>query len=431
MKPRPSPVPLSSSDALTGLGTRAAAVARLGEWLAAGDKVHAALLAFRRFDALNLAYGTPAGDAALAEVALRLRHFAAAEIDGSWLAARDGGSRFLLIANESCSREAWQLSAAQLLDALAKPIVTAAGTVRLSPRAALLRATAADSPDSVLDRLGQTLAAAMAQSPRRTAWADGEATRLGISAAQLEADLIQALDRGEIEVVYQPQFSARDNRLTGAEALARWNHRKLGKLGASALFTIAERADFVAQLSAHIAGIALAGARSWPGDLRLSLNVTPADLASADYGNQLSALIRQSRFAPARLTLEVTEQVLLGDVTHAAEMLGMLAAQGIRIALDDFGAGFCNFRYLQLLPLHSLKLDRTMIDGVVDNPRDLAVLRAIIAMARALDLTVTAEGVENEAQRQLAAREGCSHYQGFLRAQPMDAEHFGRFARSG
>ena len=428
MKPGKTPVPTAHSDALTGLGTRAAAHGRLGEWLAAGDKVHAVLLAFRRFDALNLAYGTPAGDAALAEVAQRLRHFAAAEIEGGWLAARDGGSRFLLIANESCSREAWQLAAGQLLDALAKPIVTAAGTLRLSPRAALLRATAADSPDSVLDRLGQTLAGAMDQSGRRLAWADGEATRLGISAAQLEADLIQALDRGEIEVVYQPQFSAQDNRLTGAEALARWNHHKLGRLGAGALFTIAERADFVAQLSAHIARLALEGAQKWPMDLRLSLNVTPADLASADYDRQLELLIKQTRFAPWRLTLEVTEQVLLGDVTHAAQVLGKLAAEGIQIALDDFGAGFCNFRYLQLLPLHYLKLDRTMIDGVAGNARDLAVLRAIIAMAKALDLKVIAEGVESEAQRQLAAGEGCSHYQGFLRAQPMDAAAFRDFA---
>lgn len=428
MKASKLPDPAPHGDALTGLASREAALARLGEWQAAGDKVHAILLGFRRFDALNLAYGTAAGDAALVEVAQRLRHFAAAEIEGSWLAARDGGSRFLLIANESCSREVWQLAAGQLLDALAKPIVTASGTLRLSPRAALLRATVADNPASVLDRLGQTLANAMALSGRRLAWADGEATRLGVSAAQLEADLIQALDKDEIEVVFQPQFACADNRLTGAEALARWNHPKLGKLGAGALFTIAERADHVAQLSAHIARLALQGAQKWPMDLRLSLNVTPADLASADYDKQLAALIKQCRFAPWRLTLEVTEQVLLGDVTHAAEVLGRLAAQGIQVALDDFGAGFCNFRYLQLLPLHYLKLDRTMIDSVAGNARDLAVLRAIVAMARALDLKVIAEGVESEAQRHLAAGEGCSHYQGFLRAQPMDGAAFKEFA---
>ena len=422
--------PAARSDPLTGLATRDAAAARLGEWLGRGDKVHALLIGLRRFDAVNLAYGTSAGDAALSEVAQRLKHFAASELDGGWLTARSGGDGFLLLANEPCSRERWQLAAGQLLDALARPIATAWGTVRLSPRGALLRGIEGDSAPTVLDRLGQALGAALGQSARRLIWADGEATKTGLSAAQLEADLLRALDRGEIEVVYQPQFGCLDNRLTGGEALARWNHPTLGRVGAGALFAIAERADHVAQLSQHIAQLALKGAKAWPMDLRLSLNVTPNDLASADYAQRLSGLIKTSGFAPWRLTLEVTEQVLLSDTPHAAQVLRELAGQGIRIALDDFGAGFCNFRYLKLLPLHYLKLDRSMIDGVAGDSRDLAVLRAIIAMAGALDLKVIAEGVESEAQRALIAAEGCASYQGFLMAQPMSAAQFLNLART-
>ena len=422
--------PAARSDPLTGLATRDAAAARLGEWLGRGDKVHALLIGLRRFDAVNLAYGTSAGDAALSEVAQRLKQFAASELDGGWLAARSGGDGFLLLANEPCSRERWQLAAGQLLDALARPIATAWGTVRLSPRGALLRGIEGDSAPTVLDRLGQALGAALGQSARRLIWADGEATKTGLSAAQLEADLLRALDRGEIEVVYQPQFGCLDNRLTGGEALARWNHPTLGRVGAGALFAIAERADHVAQLSQHIAQLALKGAKAWPMDLRLSLNVTPNDLASADYAQRLTGLIKTSGFAPWRLTLEVTEQVLLSDTPHAAQVLRELAGQGIRIALDDFGAGFCNFRYLKLLPLHYLKLDRSMIDGVAGDSRDLAVLRAIIAMAGALDLKVIAEGVESEAQRALIAAEGCASYQGFLMAQPMSAAAFLNLART-
>ncbi len=414
----------SRSDPLTGLATRDAAAARLSEWLGRGDKVHALLIGLRRFDAVNLAYGTSAGDAALNEVAQRLKQFAASELDGSWLAARSGGDGFLLLASEPCSRERWQLAAGQLLDALARPIATAWGTVRLSPRGALLRGIEGDSAPLVLDRLGQALGSAMGQSARRLIWADGEATKAGLSAAQLETDLLLALDRGEIEVVYQPQFGCLDNRLSGGEALARWNHPKLGRVGAGALFAIAERADHIAQLSQHIAQLALKGAKAWPMDLRLSLNVTPNDLASADYAQRLSGLIKASGFAPWRLTLEVTEQVLLSDTAHAAAVLRELAGRGVRIALDDFGAGFCNFRYLKLLPLHYLKLDRAMIEGVAGDSRDLAVLRAIIAMAGALDLKVIAEGVESEAQRALIAAEGCASYQGFLMAQPMSAAAF-------
>ena len=421
--------PATRSDPLTGLATRDAAAARLGEWLSRGDKVQALLIGLRRFDAVNLAYGTSAGDAALSEVAQRLKQFAASELDGGWLAARSGGDGFLLLASEPCSRERWQLAAGQLLDALARPIATAWGTVRLSPRGALLRGIEGDSAPTVFDRLGQALGTAMGQSARRVIWADGETTKTGLSAAQLEADLLLALDRGEIEVVYQPQFGCLDNRLSGGEALARWNHPVLGRVGAGALFAIAERADHVAQLSQHIAQLALKGAKAWPMDLRLSLNVTPNDLASANYAQRLNGLIKASGFAPWRLTLEVTEQVLLSDTAHAAAVLRELAGQGVRIALDDFGAGFCNFRYLKLLPLHYLKLDRAMIDGVAGDSRDLAVLRAIIAMAGALDLKVIAEGVESEAQRALIAAEGCASYQGFLMAQPMSAAQFLDLAR--
>lgn len=416
-------------DALTGLHGREAARARLAEWLGAGVQVHALLLGLRRFDALNLAYGSAAGDQALAEVAARLKHFAGEELDGPWLAARTGGGQFLLAATELCSRERWQMLSSALAEAVARTIAGPAGTLRLSPRVAMLRCLTGESADSALDRLGHALDALVAQPGRRLLWADGEATRAGRSAAQLEADLLGALDRDEIDVLYQPQFACADDRLNGAEALARWNHPTLGRIGAGALFAIAERADHVPQLSRHIARKAFHGAAKWPGDLRLSLNVTAGDLAAGEFAGELMKLAKASRFPAWRLTLEVTEQVLVGDVQQAASVLEGLAKQGIRVALDDFGAGFCNFRYLKLLPLHYLKLDRSMIEGVTGSPRDLAVLRAIVAMARALELQVIAEGIEDEAQRLLAAAEGCACYQGFLRAQPMAAGEFLALAR--
>lgn len=413
-------------DALTGLPGIEAVRERLRIWSQHdGVALHALLLGLRRFDAVNLAYGTAAGDLALAETAARLSHFAAAELDGPWLAARDGGS-FLLVANQACSRERWQLFAQQLADAIAGPIARGSGALRLSPQVALLRVLGQDAPETILDQLGQALASAPAT--RRVTWADGESARSGRTAAQLESDLLKAIDGDEIEVLYQPQYALADGALTGAEALARWNHPLLGRMGAGMLFGTAARADHVTQLSCHIARLALAGAKDWPSHLRLSLNVTATDLAAESYADGLLGLLDETGFPVERLTLEVTEEALLTDIQLADQTLRRLSQAGLRIALDDFGAGFCNFRYLKLLPLDYLKLDRSMIEGITTDARDLAVLRGIVAMATALALQVIAEGVETNAQRDAIAAEGCAFYQGFVAAQPMSAGEFATLA---
>lgn len=421
--------PDGGRDAVTGLATREAAAARLTEWLVAGTPVQGLMIGLQRLDTVNMAYGTATGDAALAEVAARIRHFAADELDGPWVAARAGGGQFIVLSAEPCSRERWQVVAGQLLDVVARPIAVAGETLRLSPRGALLRGLEGESADSILDRLGHALGTQRAGSGARLGWADGEAIRAGRRAARLEADLLKAIDANEIEIVFQPQFACADNRLVGAEALARWNHPALGRIGAGGLFAIADRIEHVAQLSQHIARLALEHASTWPMDLRLSLNVTPADLATERFAAQFLATLRAAGFPAWRLTVEVTEQVLLADVSQAADALRALTAEGVRIALDDFGAGFCNFRYLKLLPLRTLKLDRAMVEDAATDMRDLSVLRAIVAMARALDLQVVAEGIESEAQRILVSAEGCSSYQGFIASPPVSAEAFLSLAR--
>lgn len=425
-------------DPLTGLIGTDAAIAQLGEWRARagaegrGVTIHAMLLGLKRFATVNLAYGEEAGDRALAEVARRLLHFAHAEFDRNWLAARVGGGAFLFAVDAPCSRERWHWLAEELAQAVAVPIVQGNGAVRLAPRVALLRAVAGEEPERMLGRLTETLEAAQSLPGARLQWVDGDLSPAGRPAQQLEADLLAALDRDEIEIMFQPQFACAGGKgpgaIVGAEALARWQHPQLGRIGAGALFAIAERADHVGQLSRHIAAKALAAAARWPGELRLSLNVTAADLAAGDFAPGIIATLAASGFAPDRLTLEITEQALVAEVDRSAERLRLLCESGIRIALDDFGAGFCNFRYLKLLPLHYLKLDHSMVEGIAEDSRDLAVLRGIIAMAHALGLAVIAEGIETEAQLAVVHREGCASWQGFLGARPMSAERFAKLA---
>lgn len=248
------------------------------------------------------------------------------------------------------------------------------------------------------------------------------------SGAERSQELFAAIDGGQIEIAFQPQFSCSDERLIGAEALARWNHPRRGTIGIDALFALAGNAGDAAALTHHIAGRALAAAARWPDALRLSLNVTAADIAAENFADTFGAAVRESGFPAERLTLELTEQALVRDIDGSAAQLAWLAGKGMRIALDDFGAGFCNFRYLKILPLHYLKLDRSMVEGIVTDARDLAVLRAIVAMAGALDIAVIAEGIEDEAQLAKVRDEGCAAFQGFLRARPMAAQAFEEFA---
>jgi EAL domain-containing protein (putative c-di-GMP-specific phosphodiesterase class I) len=237
-------------------------------------------------------------------------------------------------------------------------------------------------------------------------------------------ELAAAIEQQQVEILFQPQFASRGNALVGAEALSRWNHPQLGRIGAEALFDIAERSHHGADLTRHIAGRALAIAATWPEPLRLSLNVTPTDLHDRDFAEIVAGAAARAGFALDRLTLEITEQALLSDLDRCAGQLDQLARRGVRIALDDFGAGFCNFRYLKRLPLHLLKLDRSMVQGIAEDERDLAVLRGIVAMAQALDLRLVAEGIETEEQRATIEREGCEKWQGFLGGAPMTAAEF-------
>lgn len=252
----------------------------------------------------------------------------------------------------------------------------------------------------------------------------------GVSPGALEADLLRALDRREIEVLFQPQFGCTSGAVVGTEALARWRHPSLGEIGARDLFAIAERAALVAPLSRHVVARALEDAATWPENLTLSLNITPEELGDPRFAADFAALIGRSGIAPHRLMLEITEDLLLRNLAQASSALNALRGLGFRTALDDFGAGFCNFRYLRELPLDALKLDKSMAEGVPGDATALAVLRAMVALGKALGLAVYAEGIEDEIQRAAITAEGCDYWQGFLRAQPMPSESVLALART-
>lgn len=371
--------------------------------LAAGRPVVVARAMLASFDLVNSAHGRAAGDLILGEAAARLGLAAEALFGGEAMVARGAGPEFLLAGDAARASE--EMLTARLGEALTQPF----GRALVGARIGTAVSRADEDAGALLRRAGAAL----------------ERADESAATQELAVDLHHAIGAGEIAVLFQPQVAIADGRIVGVEALARWEHPRLGTVGADALFAAAERAGLAVALSAHVQELALREAAAWPAalaDLRLSVNITADDVSGADFAERLLARVRQAGFPPARLTVEVTESGLIADLDRAAGLLGTLRQAGCRTAIDDFGTGYSSLAYLNALPLDYLKLDKALVRGVERDGRERVVVRSVLALARSLGLTAIAEGVETAEQRDLLAGEGCELYQGFLCAGAVDAD---------
>ncbi len=421
----------AGEDSLTGLPSRSAA----REWLDArlarksGSGVSACLLiGISQFASVNAAYGQQAGDAALARAAGRIERRARAMMGESGLVARMGGTEYLIACPafvEGTSGPTPTELARQMLADLSRPFVAGDRVIRLTARCGIALSVPGDDASRLLRRASAALAEARRSPTQEVVQSSGLRGRGRATVDDhdtLDADLRLALDRGEIGIVYQPQYDSRSDRIIGVEALARWNHPRLGQLDAGTLFEAADRSDTLLPLSQHIQRTALTEAGRWPAalaKLRLSINVTAADVAQEGFVPHLLAMIDESGFPHERLTIEITETGLIENIARAGALLRALRQHGLSVAIDDFGTGYSSLAYLKDLHPDYLKIDPSMSRDITGTPRDRIILRAIIAMARSLALTVIAEGVESEQQLDFLAREGCDIYQGFLRSPPV------------
>ncbi len=238
--------------------------------------------------------------------------------------------------------------------------------------------------------------------------------------------LEEAIAEDRIAVHFQPQIEPSTGRIVAVEALARWD----GEQNATRLFERAARAGLAKRLSRCTQRKALRIAGAWMpplSDLRLSVNLLAEDLACADYDAWLLDEIAAAGLPPERVSVEITESSLLADLALAAERLGRLRAAGVQIAVDDFGTGYASMAWLTSLPLDALKIDRGLVADLVEGRRDRIVVRAMISLARELNLKVVVEGVETAAQLALLAEWGCDLFQGFLGSAALDEQQLANF----
>jgi diguanylate cyclase (GGDEF)-like protein len=428
-------------DYLTGLRNRASALAWLEDALqadggeSAGDEGRpiALLIGISQFDRLNSAYGQFAGDALLSRSARRMERLVDDLAPGGAIVARIAGTAFLVVLRHVHADRAIFL-AQRLVAEVSKPFSAGDHLIRMTARCGIAEALRGDDAARLLRRAGTALADARASTGEGIRILRRERESQAVDDDRLETDLRLALDRGEIDVVFQPQYATADGRMAGVEALARWQHPHYGMLGAGALFAAAGRSDFMLPLSAHIQSEALRLAAGWPGalaEVRLSINVTAADIAQPDFLTDFLARVDGHGFPRGRVTVEITESGLIEDMDSAVQLLDRLREAGLRVAIDDFGTGYSSLAYLKALPLDYLKIDRALAQDIAGSRRDRVIVRGVIQMAKSLGLEVIAEGVETEQQLALLAHEGCDYFQGFLRSAAVDSAELAALAEAG
>jgi EAL domain-containing protein (putative c-di-GMP-specific phosphodiesterase class I) len=353
---------------------------------------------------INNSAGTAAGDAVLDEIGRRLENFAGDEFGHGSCVQRLDGPRFLIVPAVPLSLGALRAQERALHVALAEPMVgDPKGRLAIRIAAALI---VRDEP--IVDQLRT----AGDQLARPASARDG-------------AMVTSALSRGEVVIHYQPQYDVATGAMTGVEALLRWRHPELGLLGAGPLVTAARAARLERELTEHAHHVALAEIAAWPralGKLRVSLNITAADLGDPEFADRFAAMAKKAGVDPDRLTLELTEQAMLSDPTGAAAQLAQIRALGSAIAIDDFGTGYSSLSLLARLPIDYLKIDSGFTRSLDGSDRDRIVVRAIVDLARALGLLVVAEGIENEAQLERLRELGVATWQGFLKSGPVPGE---------
>ncbi len=414
-------------DGLTGLANRTLFTDRVGQALRrtvrGGGSAAVLSIDVDGFKAVNDALGHSAGDALLREVADRLR--GAVRADDT--VARLGGDEFAVLVEQSGEGDDEALATAtRVREVLSRPVALRGGPVTVSASLGVaVGRGGAGAPSLIADADLALYAAKLGGRDRTTVFEPG--MRAAAEAArELEQELRGALAGGEFRLVYQPVVALADRRVTGFEALLRWDSPRLGPVGPDRFVPVAEAAGLMDAIGAWVLHEACTTAATWlrdhpgAGGLSMAVNVSATQLGSPDLAGSITAALAASGLPVSALVLEVTETALVGDPERAAASLAELRALGVRLALDDFGTGYSSLAHLRQFTVDVLKIDRSFVREVTDGEPLPAIVRGTIDLGRTLGLEVLAEGVESEHQARLLAAGSCDTAQGYLFARPLE-----------
>jgi len=421
---------LAMSDPLTGLANRNRFHADIEQARANAKRLDSRVallfLDIDRFKNINDEFGHPVGDALLKQVASRLVA-TARETD---TVARLGGDEFAIVMTHMERTDTPAQLAGRIIESLSAPFDLSGQAVEIGTSIGISVYPDDDTDvDELIRKADVALYQAKAQGGGYYRLYDAvmhEATR---AVKRIERELRLAIDRDEFTLHYQPLFDISTNRITGAEALIRWQHPERGLLSPGEFISVAESSDLIVRIGQRALHMACEQARQWQAEarmpaLRVAVNVSPRQFKSGDLVGFVEDTLRQTGVAAESLELEITEGMMMDDVERASATLARLKELGVSIAIDDFGTGYSSLAYLKRFPVHRLKVDQSFVRGLTTDRDDAAIVKAVIQLGHSLRLKVIAEGVETDEQLAALHDLGCDEAQGYLFCRPVPADEF-------
>jgi diguanylate cyclase (GGDEF)-like protein/PAS domain S-box-containing protein len=417
---------LAHHDVLTDLPNRALMYDRLEVALAQahrhGHGVAALFIDLDRVKVVNDTLGHAAGDRLLQEVATRLCRCTR---EGDTV-ARLGGDEFMVVLPNLGDPQGAAAVAEKVLESLARPMPLDGQEIFISASIgiSLFPADAKDAEDLLRN------ADAAMYSAKRLGGNNYQFYTADLNAQMQERLAIEhglrvALQRSELHLVYQPKIDLLSRRIIGVEALVRWHHPSLGPISPERFIPIAEETGLIVPIGEWVLRTACQKIRDWRDqgiELPVAVNLSARQFRQRNLAQTINAILSETGIPPACLEIEITESDVMENAESAIATLDQLKARGINISIDDFGTGYSSLSYLKRFPLDILKIDRSFVRDIAIDSDDAAIVEAIIALARSLDIKVVAEGVESESQVAFLSRSGCDFAQGFLFSPPVTAE---------
>ena len=413
---------LAHHDALTGLANRVQLREHIEKTLKLGErggKAAILCLDLDNFKTVNDTLGHSVGDALLCAVASRLQ----ALLRDDDLVSRTGGDEFAIVqAGHEPAMQASATLASLIVETVSAPFEIGDHTVVIGASVGIAIAPDDGSdPDQLLKNADMALYRAKGEGRARFHFFEMEMDVKAQSRRLLELDLRRAVGSGEFELFYQPIVNLAENRITGFEALLRWNHPTRGRVPPSEFIPIAEETGLIGSIGEWVIRNACNEAKTWPTDLRVSVNVSPVQFRSKGLAAIVTSAVANSGLLPNRLELEITETVLMHNNEETLATLNQLQSLGVRISMDDFGTGYSSLSFLRSFPFDKIKIDQSFVRALIDNPDCIGIIRAIADLGQSMGITTTAEGVETQEQLDQMRSEGCTEVQGYFYSRPVPA----------